>query len=69
MNLEIGRTYRSRDGRLWIVTSLSGDGLNPRWPVEVRERGGHRTRLLTAGGLYHGDGREDQLDLVEEVTP
>lgn len=62
LKLEVGKFYKTRDGRKAFVYTKAGDERYPYWVVVVNSSEGG-TYCCTVDGEY-STGREDPLDLV-----
>ena len=76
MKLEVGKKYRTRDGRR--VKVLETDGcdlglgkLGDLWPVKVIIVGSplYEYYYVTSDGFYYSSDERDSMDLVQEIAP
>lgn len=67
MKLEVGKYYKTRDGRK-AEWRYSGDPGNPMYPVKVKVEGQDFWLSYTADGGYWCDGEETSMDLIAEWT-
>jgi len=67
MQLEIGKLYKDRQGKVWHIISTNNGQRSPfiydaaRWEGKI-----FYTRTFTANGSFFHD-KEDKWDLIEEV--
>lgn len=71
MQLEVGKKYRTRDGKtIVVIESIS----NEMWPIRATVLQSTSlfnvcdSRLFRSGGFYIADHETHPKDLVEEVT-
>lgn len=76
MKLEVGRLYRTRDGRRVEVLETDGYDMSlgihgDLWPVKVLIVGSplYEYYYVTSDGFYCSSDERDALDLVQEIVP